>query len=38
VVALAVISHRLELRPEQDHLNKKEVLRSLLKDLPVPVA
>ena len=37
VVALAVISHRLELRPEQDHLNKKEVLRSLLKDIPVPV-
>jgi len=38
VVALAVVSHRLELRPEQDHLNKKEVLRSLLKDVPVPVA
>ncbi|MFO7812752.1 MAG: AAA family ATPase [Pelovirga sp.] len=37
VVALAVTSHRLELRPEQDHLNKKEVLRSLLKDIPVPV-
>ncbi len=37
VVALAVVSHRLELRPEQDHLNKKEVLRSLLKDIPVPV-
>jgi MoxR-like ATPase len=37
VVALAVVSHRLELRPEQDHLNKKEVLRSLLKAIPVPV-
>lgn len=37
VVAPAVVSHRLELRPEHDHLNKKEVLRSLLKDIPVPV-
>ncbi|MFO7766397.1 MAG: AAA family ATPase [Pelovirga sp.] len=38
VVALAVISHRLELRPEHDHLDKKEVLRSLLREIPVPVA
>ncbi len=38
VVTLAVVSHRLELRPEQDHLNKKEVLRSLLQEIPVPVA
>lgn len=37
VVTLAVVSHRLELRPEQDHLDKKEVLRSLLRDIPVPV-
>ena len=37
VVALAVVSHRLDLRPEQDHLDKKEVLRSLLRDIPVPV-
>ena len=37
VVALAVVSHRLDLRPEQDHLDKKEVLRLLLKDIPVPV-
>ncbi|MFO7578519.1 MAG: AAA family ATPase [Pelovirga sp.] len=38
VVAAAVVSHRLELRPEQDHLNKHEVLQSLLENIPVPVA
>lgn len=37
VVAQAVVSHRLELRAEHDHLDKKEVLRSLIRDIPVPI-
>ncbi len=37
-VAVAVGAHRLILRPENDGVNKEEVLRSLLQDVPVPLA
>lgn len=36
-VALAIGAHRLILRPEQETLGKREVLRSLLQKLPVPL-
>ncbi|MFA5515818.1 MAG: AAA family ATPase [Desulfuromonadales bacterium] len=37
-VAVAVGAHRLILRPENEAVNKEEVLRSLLMDVPVPLA
>ena len=38
MVAEAVGAHRLILRPENETLNKEEVLQSVLKSLPVPLA
>ena len=38
LVAGAVGAHRLILRPENETLNKEEVLQSVLKSLPVPLA
>jgi MoxR-like ATPase len=38
LVAVAVGAHRLILRPENEAVNKEEVLRSLLKEVPVPLA
>ena len=38
MVAGAVGAHRLILRPENETLNKEEVLQSVLKSLPVPLA
>ncbi|WP_305042121.1 AAA family ATPase [Geoalkalibacter sp.] len=35
-VAVAALAHRLILRPEHDGRRKEDVLRLLLKDLPVP--
>lgn len=37
LVAEAVGAHRLILRPENETLNKEEVLQSVLKSLPVPL-
>jgi MoxR-like ATPase len=37
-VALPVGAHRLILRPEHEHLPKKEVLSSILDTVPVPLA
>ncbi len=37
-VALAVVSHRLQLRPEAGHQDKNEVLQSLLAQIAVPIA
>ena len=37
MVAEAVGAHRLILRPENETLNKEEVLQSVLKSLPVPL-
>lgn len=36
-IALAVISHRLQLRPDAAHQDKNEVLQSLLMQVPVPI-
>lgn len=36
-IAVPVGAHRLLLRPEYETLSKKEVLRSILDDLPVPL-
>jgi MoxR-like ATPase len=37
-LALPVGSHRLILRPENEALAKEEVLQSILRDLPIPLA
>lgn len=37
-VVIAVGAHRLILQPEQEGLNKEEVLKSIVKDVPVPLA
>ncbi len=36
-IAIPVAAHRLILRPEHETLNKEEVLRSLLAEIPVPM-
>lgn len=37
-VAIPVGSHRLMLKPENEHLDKEEILRSVLNGVPVPLA
>ena len=37
-IAVEVTAHRLQLRADQEHRRKDEVMRSLLADIPVPIA
>ncbi|GAM10040.1 putative protein [Geobacter sp. OR-1] len=37
-IAVPVGAHRLVLKPENEHLDKEEILRAVINDLPVPLA
>ncbi|MBT0665853.1 MoxR family ATPase [Geobacter pelophilus] len=37
-IAVPVGAHRLVLKPENEHLDKEEILRAVINDVPVPLA